>query len=213
MAYQPIIIGAANAKAGNTLFDGATKINANFTENYASIAANEAAIAVNTALIAGFTKTYWFDDNDTATATTPISHVGGATNTYLTNNSLGSFTNQYNPDSKDRLWNPATNKFDFTSLKIGDVIEFRGDIEVDTTSANQEIDMLMSLAEGQLAPYDLNIDHSYYKSVSTSNKITFMFRVYIGDEQTKAGGSRFRLSSSDNASIKVNGWFYSVTEV
>ena len=36
MAYQPIIIGAANAKAGDNLFTGATKINANFVELYAS---------------------------------------------------------------------------------------------------------------------------------------------------------------------------------
>ena len=213
MAQQPIIIGTANAKAGDTLFDGATKINANTAELYADVAANEAAIIANTALITGLTKTYWFDDNDTLTGTTPISHTGGATNTYLTNDSLGSFTNQYNPDSKARLWNAATNKFDFTSLKTGDIIEFRGDIEVSTASANQEIDILMSLAEGQTSPYELSISHYYYKVISASNKITFMFRIYMGDPGTEAGGSRFRIASTDNATIKVNGWFYSVTEV
>ena len=31
MAQQPIIIGTADAKAGDTLFTGATKINANTT--------------------------------------------------------------------------------------------------------------------------------------------------------------------------------------
>jgi hypothetical protein len=213
MAQQPIIIGTANAKGGDTLFAGATKINANTTELYANVATNEAAILANTALITGLTKTYWFDDNDTLTGTTPISHTGGATNTYLTNDSLGSFTNQYNPDSKARLWNAATNKFDFTSLKTGDIIEFRGDIEVSTASANQEIDILMSLAEGQASPYELSISHYYYKVISASNKITFMFRIYMGDPGTEAGGSRFRIASTDNATIKVNGWFYSVTEV
>ncbi len=213
MAQQPIVIGTANAKDGDTLFDGATKINANTTELYTDVAANEAAIIANTALITGLTKTYWFDDNDTLTGTTPISHAGGATNTYLTNDSLGSFTNQYNPDSKARLWNAATNKFDFTSLKTGDIIEFRGDIEVSTASANQEIDILMSLAEGQASPYELSVSHYYYKVISASNKITFMFRIYMGDPGTEAGGSRFRIASTDNATIKVNGWFYSVTEV
>lgn len=206
MAYQPIIIGAADAKAGDTLFTGATKINANFTEN-------NAAILANTALVTGLTKTYWFDDNDTLTGTTPISHTGGATNTYLTNNSLGLFTNQYNPNAKDRLWNATTNKFDFTSLKTGDIIEFRGDIELSTSSANQEIDILMSLAEGQPSAYELSVNHYYYKSISASNKITFMFRIYMGDPGTEGGGSRFRVASTDNATIKVNGWFYSITEV
>ena len=34
MAFQPIIIGTADAKAGDTLFDGATKVNDNFAELY-----------------------------------------------------------------------------------------------------------------------------------------------------------------------------------
>jgi hypothetical protein len=37
MAYQPIVIGAADAKAGDNLFTGATKINANFTELYSEL--------------------------------------------------------------------------------------------------------------------------------------------------------------------------------
>ena len=216
MAQQNINIGAANAKVGDTLFSAFTKTEANFTELYTDVGANTADIATNSAAIAGIsggTKTYWFDDNDLATATTPISHTGGATNTYLTNDSLGPFTNAYNPDSKDRLWNSSTNKFDFTSLKIGDTLEFRGDIEVDTSSANQEIDILMSLAEGESFPYELNVIHLYYKSISSSNKITFMFRIYMGDEQTRVGGARFRFASDDNADIQVNGWFYQITEV
>ena len=38
MAFQPIIIGAADAKNGDNLFTGATKINANFTEIYGRLA-------------------------------------------------------------------------------------------------------------------------------------------------------------------------------
>ena len=34
MAFQPIIIGTADAKAGDTLFNGATKVNDNFVELY-----------------------------------------------------------------------------------------------------------------------------------------------------------------------------------
>jgi hypothetical protein len=47
MAYQPIVIGAANAKTGDTLFDGATKINSNFTELYA-VATLTRRVVVNT---------------------------------------------------------------------------------------------------------------------------------------------------------------------
>ena len=216
MAQQNINIGVQDAKTGDSLFTAFTKTEANFTELYTDVGTNTVDIATNTAAIAaitGATKTYWFDDNDTATATTPIAHISGATNTYLTNDSLGAFSNEYNPDSKGRLWDTSTQKFDFTSLKIGDIVEIRGDIEVDTSSANQEVDILMSLAEGEASPYELNIIHLYYKKASTGNKITFMFRIYMGDEPTRVGGSRFRLASANNATIKVNGWFYSITEV
>jgi hypothetical protein len=70
----------------------------------------------------------------------------------------------------------------------------------------------MSLAEG-VTPYSLGITHSYYKSISASNKITFMLRIYIGDVGTRTGGARFKLESDNDASIKVNGWFYQITEV
>ena len=208
MARQPITIGTADSKTGDTLHSAFTKVNANETELYADVAANVAAIA----LLQGFTKTYWFDDNDTATATTPISHSGGATGTYLTNNGIGSYSNAYNPDSKDRLWDASSNNFDFSSLKIGDTIEFRGDITLDTVSANQEIEILMSLGEG-VGPYELSVLRSQYRFVSSGNKITFMFRIYMGDNATRTGTARFRFASDNSASIVVNGWFYQIVEV
>ena len=70
----------------------------------------------------------------------------------------------------------------------------------------------MSLAEG-VTPYELNVIHLYYKSISSGNKVVFMFRIYMGDPGTQNGGARFRFASADNADIKVNGWFYQITEV
>ena len=219
MAQQPIIIGTANAKAGDTLFSGATKINANTTELYADVAANEAAIVANaaaivanTSLITGFTKTHWFNANDTATAATPIAHGAGATNTYLTNDALGPQTTSYNPDSKAVLWNPSTGKFDFSSLKIGDLVKFRVDLTISNAAA-QEVDLFMSLAEGQVTPYESNIDHTYYQTASASRPLTANFEVYIGNEITKNGGARFRFGSISTATIIVSGWFYKVTVV
>ena len=212
MAQQPIIIGTANAKAGDTLFDGATKINANTAELYTNVATNEAAILANTALITGFTKTHWFNANDTATASAPITHGAGATNTYLTNDALGPQTTSHNPDSKPVLWNPSTGKFDFSSLKIGDLVTFRVDLTISNAAA-QEVDLFMSLAEGQVTPYELNINHAYYKTASASEPLTAIFEIYIGNDITKNGGARFRFSSVAAATVIVSGWFYKVTVV
>jgi len=159
-----------------------------------------------------FTRTYWFFDNDTATASTPINHTGGASNTYLTNNSLGSATDAHNPDLKDNIWDPSTNKFDFTSLKIGDTIEFRISIEIDNAAA-QEADLVFSLAEGSDDAYDLNIGHVYYKTAATGTPVTVLFRIYMGDESTRANPARIRFESPTTTAIKVLGWFVQITEV
>jgi hypothetical protein len=220
MSYDPIDLGTtANDRTGNKWRDGGTKINAMFSALFTSVAANILAIAANaqaivdtTSLITGFTKTYWFDANDTATAATPIAHSAGATGTWLTNNALGSFTNSYNPDSKDALWNPSTNLFDFTSLKIGDTVKFRVDINL-SNSAAQEVDLFMSIAEGSAGPYEKNMNHVYFKTASTLANDTVEFEVYIGDENTRTGGARFRFGSVAAATIVVNGWFYKITSV
>ena len=160
----------------------------------------------------GFTKTYWFDANDVGTTASPIVHTGTATDTYLTNDATGSGTTSYNPNSKDTLWKPGTNKFDFTSLKIGDTVELRIDVTI-TNAAAQEINLLMSLAEGGSPPYELNISHAYYKTASSGEQITALFRIYMGDENTRTGGARIRFDSLAASNITVNGWFYQITEV
>jgi hypothetical protein len=161
----------------------------------------------------GFTKTYWFYPADTATAITPITHSANAADTFLTNNALATRTDSYNPDSKANLWNPATNRFDFTSLKIGDIVELRVDILVDNAAA-QEINLVMDLAEGTADPYTLNVTHAYYKTAATGVTITAMFRFYIGtNTNTRDGSARIRLTSLDAASVVVEGWLIQVTSV
>jgi hypothetical protein len=66
MAFQPIIIGAADAKAGDNLFTGATKINANFTELFAdnlssTIVCNQSNIATTLGTTIDSTKVYVID--------------------------------------------------------------------------------------------------------------------------------------------------------
>jgi hypothetical protein len=158
------------------------------------------------------TKTYWFDANDSTTSGSPIVHNAGSTTTFLTNDGAGPSTNSYNPDSNDALWNTATNKFDFTSLKIGDTVEFRIDVDV-ANAAAQEINLVVDLAEGTSGAYSLNVNHSYFKTASAGDQITAMFRVYIGDANTRTGSARFRLTSIAAATVVVNGWFYQITSV
>lgn len=160
----------------------------------------------------GFSKTYHFDASDAATATTPISHIGAAADTYLTNDNLGPNSNAYNPESKDVLWKTGTNKFDFTSLKIGDVVFLRVDLEFSNAAA-QEVDIYISLAEGQVGAYEKLMTHAYYKTAATGTGLTTSFEMYIGNNITKNGGGRFRFASPVGSTIRVLGWYYRITSV
>ncbi len=64
MAYQPIIIGAADAKAGDTLFSGGTKINDNFVELYGSLGENNTVYLREEADLPNQTATTWTMDAD-----------------------------------------------------------------------------------------------------------------------------------------------------
>ncbi len=158
------------------------------------------------------TQTYWFNANDAATMTTPITHGAGSTTTFLTNDGAGSKTTFYNPNSKANLWNTATNKFDFSSLKIGDTVEFRINIDV-ANSAAQEINLVMDVAEGTTEAESINVNYTYFKTASSGDQITAMFRIYMDTNEKRTGSSRFRLTSIAATTIVVNGWFYQITSV
>tara|TARA_R110000850_G_scaffold107166_2_gene218582 strand:- start:3215 stop:3754 length:540 start_codon:yes stop_codon:yes gene_type:complete len=164
----------------------------------------------------GTTKTYWFYAADTATnpadGGAKIVHGAGATNTYLTNNNLGGLTSSYNPESNANLWNPSTNRFDFTSLKIGDILDFRIDWLLDHAAA-QELNLVFDLAEGQASPYTRNITHEYYKTAEIGVIVTSQFKLPIISQSTVDGSGRIRFESIVAANIVVAGIYYEVTEV
>jgi hypothetical protein len=159
---------------------------------------------------------YWFYSNDTATnpaaGGTKITHGAGSTTTFLTNNALGTRTQSFNPNSKDDLWNSSTNKFDFSSLKINDIIDFRIDLVIDHAAA-QELNLVFDLAEGSAAPYTLNITHDYYKTAANSVTVTAQFNLPMISQDTVDNPARIRFTSIAAASIIVEGWYYKVISV
>jgi hypothetical protein len=152
-------------------------------------------------------STYWFITRSNASA---ISHTGGATNTYLTNNA--NTVAAYNPDSKAVLWNPSTNKFDLSNNKIGDVIHFKADVTFDNLAA-QEVDMFISVAEGEATAHEHQINHTYFKTAATGTGITFTYVMIIEDADERDGGVRFRFESVQAANLTVGNFTAIVTSV
>jgi hypothetical protein len=157
----------------------------------------------------GFTKTYWFVNESTNPA---LAHAGGASNTYLLNNSLGSRSIEYNPNSKAALWNPVTNKFDFTPLKIGDVATVTGSVTLDNLAA-QEIDIFISMAEGTASAHEHQVNHTYFKTAATGTEVTFTYAILMHDADAISGGATIRFASVQAASITGEFWSTVVTEV
>jgi hypothetical protein len=152
-------------------------------------------------------NTYWFVTRSNAAA---ISHTGGATGTYLTNNA--NTVVSYNPDSKTALWNSSTNKFDLSNNKIGDVIHFTAKVTFDNLAA-QEVDMFISVAEGEATAHEHQINHAYYKTAATGTGLTFTYHMVIEDADERDGGVRFRFASVQAASLTVDNFTVIVTSV
>lgn len=156
-----------------------------------------------------FTSTLmgWWDYNDTATTTTPIALTVAGTEYQLTNNGAGTNTNTaYRLPSVTHIWNTATNYFQFTGLQLGDVLDFRIDIEITTASTNNNVELLLELGVGA-APYKITLDRRLLKN-SGANAFTVNAHIYMGNTLTLNNPARLLIKNdSVGSTCKVNGWF------
>lgn len=149
------------------------------------------------------------DYNDFATSQPlgAISVTGGGAAVVITNDTLGAYTNtQFLPEGVDRLWDPSTNNFDWSDLKVGDMVDIRLDIIVKTLSSNTGIDVLLHLGTGAGAYSIPFIQEHNFKS-SGNHQITSFNSIYIGDTNTLNNGGQFKITADANCSVAVNGWY------
>ena len=148
----------------------------------------------------------FFDYNDLATQTTPISVTGGGGFVKLTNDGLGVNTNKdYPPSGITDIWDASNDRFDFSELKLGDMIDIRLDLEVTTTSPNQEIDVRLFLGVGA-TEYSIAFVETSFKSAG-AQPVDRYNGIYIGNALTLNNFGEFRIQSDGNATVKVNGWY------
>lgn len=148
---------------------------------------------------------FW-DYNDLATTTTPIS-VSADTDTVLTNDGLGSFTNKtYKLSGIDDIFNTSTDSFDWSGLKLGDTVDIRIDIDVTTTSNNQDVSISINLGSGGDA-YQIPFISGMGFKTSGTHKISGYQGVYMGDNNTLNGGGQMIINTDSSATVKVNGWY------
>lgn len=155
----------------------------------------------------------FFDYNDLATASTPISVVGGAGFIDLTNDELGAFTNKtYAPQGISDVWDASNNQFDWSQLVLGDMVDIRLDVNIITANVNTEVTMVLELALGGI-PYNINWFNPTNFKNSVNHHIVKFNGVYMGDNNTLNNPAKFGIKADKTCTIIVNGWYCKIIKV
>lgn len=184
MAQQIINIGTSNNSGdGEGLRTAFYKVNDNFTELYRKYN--------------GF-----IDYNDLNTASNPINI--GTDYTLITNDGLGSETiRDYLPFGITDIFNTSTSLFDFQDLKLGDMINYRLNMTITTTSNSQEVWFKTQLGIGGFQ-YDSTTKYWQFKTAGTY-PITVDSYFDMGNLNTLNNAARFVVKSDNNCTLINHG--------
>ena len=153
-----------------------------------------------------FASLGYFDYADLATQTTPITVASGV-QTLLTNDTLGDATNTSQPPyGVNAIWDADSDEFNFSQLSVGDTVDIRVHLKTTTTAANQKYHIDMKFAFDGPSEFENRIFSQYVKTAGEDEQ-TFITSVYIGSEDVKNYPARFYITSDDDATVKVVGWF------
>ena len=154
----------------------------------------------------------WVDYNDAATAISPISMTVADTYYPLTNDGAGPNSNNFGaiPGHVD-MWDVSLNQFDFSSLKLGDRVEYRLDTVFTAPGVNTEVELGLELGVGG-ASYIIPIAHAAYKT-TTAKSLGQAGFFYMGDNNTLLNTGRFLVRADSAGGSIVNNGFVLATIV
>lgn len=150
----------------------------------------------------------WADYNDVATEAAPIPLTLANTNYQLTNDGLGAHTRKdYAIHGHGDIWDVATNTFDFSSLKLGDVVTLRGDMVLHASGPTRDFFLAMEIGVGSGSEIILDIGHHSFKNAGDYHVIG-LYSFYIGADFVRDNPARLLLKSDNTGdSVTVHGWF------
>lgn len=148
----------------------------------------------------------FLDYNDTATAITPLVIVSGVPQA-IPNNGLGVQTiKAYPPVGVTDVWDAIGGTFDWSQLKLGDMVDIRVDLKAVTTSVNTQVTVELELGTGGSIYTIPFITDEVFKAAGNH----FMNRyngIYMGDLNTLNNGGVFKITTDANCTLVVNGWY------
>lgn len=147
----------------------------------------------------------WHDYQDTATAGTPIALTAANTWYDLTNDGLGPLTdNTFAIAGHGEIWRPLTNRLNFSSLQVGDLLRIRTDITFTTSGANHKVQT--RLAFGPSFANSVVFDAQTVKSAGDEQRFRY-FSFTIKNTDTLNNPAKFQASSDATGdTVTVEGW-------
>lgn len=148
------------------------------------------------------------DYNDSTTSGSPIT-ILAATPTVLTNDGAGSFTNKlFLPVGVTDVWDNV-DSFDWSELKLGDMIDIRLDITLTTSSPNTTVEVDLHLGTGGAAYTIPFVTDADFKTTGT-HTINKYNGIYMGDTNTLDNGGQFMITCDKASTAVVNGWYIKI---
>lgn len=135
-------------------------------------------------------------------------------NTYydLINDSNGSDTLNFRAlPSVDNVWNPTTNRFDWSDLSVGDVVNLWANVEVITTTVSTTIDFIYEAAVGTGSPVVLSLASQKLFTSTGTYQITLPITSFITNASIRDNPARLRMRADETGtSVAVKSWLVNV---
>lgn len=146
---------------------------------------------------------FW-DYNDLATASTPISLLAD-TLTAITNDAAGpnTYLEAGEPTLGD-VWNTDDQSFDFSQFLDNSMVDIRLDLSITTSSPNQNVNVDLHVGDGTASEFTIPFITSTFRDAGAHRLIRFN-TIYLRDE-IKSLPTRFKITTDDPATLKVEGW-------
>ena len=107
------------------------------------------------------------------------------------------------------VWDADNNVFDWSELKLGDMVDVRLDVQVTTTSPNQHVEVDLMLAIGGFS-FNIPFSDIVYKSIGLQPDINIYNGIHLGNANILDNPARFEIRSDAAATVVVKGWYCKV---
>lgn len=129
---------------------------------------------------------------------TPITIPAGVETKLTLDATTGTIIDDFIPNGSTSLWDSANSQFDFTGLKIGDIVNIRVDGSLTNTGINQSF--LLSLVAAIGSPSEFSLPFSSGSRFIPSTSLISRYNgIFIGSDDVVNYPSELRVTSTDSS--------------